>query len=147
MNNSMHLEFLSLSENESFARAAVGAFVSQLDPTIDEINDVKTAVSEAVTNAIVHGYGNVVGTIHISCVLSGNIVTITVSDNGRGIEDVSLARTPLYTGAKESERSGLGFTVMETFMDSLEVLSTPGEGTIVTMWKRVAVALDTALCI
>ncbi len=147
MNNSMHLEFLSISENESFARAAVAAFVSQLDPTLDELNDIKTAVSEAVTNAIVHGYGDVVGTVHIGCVLSGNVISVTVSDKGRGMEDVNLARTPLYSGAKGSERSGLGFTVMETFMDSIEVLSTPGEGTVVTMWKRVAVMQEAAVCL
>ncbi|MBQ4086811.1 MAG: anti-sigma F factor [Clostridia bacterium] len=146
MNNSMHLEFLSISENESFARAAVAAFAAQLDPTMDELDDIKTSVSEAVTNAIVHGYGDAVGTVHISCVLSGNVITVTVSDRGRGIEDVSLARTPLFTGAKGSERSGLGFTVMETFMDSIEVLSTPGEGTIVTMWKRIS-TLPQAACV
>jgi len=146
MNNSVHLEFLSISENESFARAAVAAFAAQLDPTMDELDDIKTSVSEAVTNAIVHGYGDAVGTVHISCVLSGNVITVTVSDRGRGIEDVSLARTPLFTGAKGSERSGLGFTVMETFMDSIEVLSTPGEGTIVTMWKRIS-TLPQAACV
>lgn len=148
MNNSMHLEFLSISENESFARIAVAGFVSQLDPSLDELDDIKTAVSEAVTNAIVHGYGNVVGTVHISCVLSGNTATITVSDKGQGIENVPLARTPLYTNAKDnSERSGLGFTIMETFMDSVEVLSAPGEGTVVTMWKRIASAQETAVCV
>lgn len=147
MNNSMHLEFLSISENESFARAAVAAFVSQLDPGLDELDDIKTAVSEAVTNAIVHGYSSAVGTVHISCILSGDVVTITVSDKGCGIENVQLARTPLYTSIKSGERSGLGFTVMETFMDSVEVLSTPGEGTVVTMWKRIASLREAAACV
>lgn len=146
MNNSMHMEFLSISENESFARATVAAFVAQLDPTVDELDDIKTSVSEAVTNAIVHGYGETVGMVHISCVLSGNVITVTVSDRGHGIDDISLARTPLYTGVKNGERSGLGFTVMETFMDSIEVLSTPGEGTVVTMWKRIA-SLPQAVCV
>lgn len=147
MNNSMHLEFLSISENESFARAAVAAFVSQLDPALDELDDIKTAVSEAVTNAIVHGYGDAVGTVHIRCILSGDVATITVSDKGCGIENVQLARTPLYTSIKSGERSGLGFTVMETFMDSVEVLSTPGEGTVVTMWKRIASLKEAAACV
>lgn len=147
MNNSMHLEFLSISENESFARAAVAAFVSQMDPSLQELDDIRTAVSEAVTNAIVHGYGDVVGTVHISCFLSGNVVTITVSDKGCGIENIPLARTPLYTGLQGSERSGLGFTVMETFMDSVEVLSSPGDGTVVTMWKRIASLQQTAVCL
>ena len=147
MNNSMHLECLSIPENESFARAAVAAFVSQLDPSLDELDDIKTAVSEAVTNAIVHGYGTVVGTVHIRCILSGDVATIMVSDKGCGIENVQLARTPLYTSIKSGERSGLGFTVMETFMDSVEVLSTPGEGTVVTMWKRIAGRAEKAACV
>lgn len=147
MNNSMKLEFLSLSQNEGFARAAVAAFVSQLNPTLDELDDIKTAVSEAVTNAIVHGYGDKTGTVYITCALNENTAAITVADMGRGIADVALARTPLYTSAEGSERSGLGFTVMETFMDSVEVVSTPGKGTAVTMCKRVGLEAALPICV
>ncbi len=137
MNNAMKLEFLSISENEQFARTAVASFVSQLNPTLDEIDDIKTAVSEAVTNAIVHGYPDAVGMVHIHCLLEEDTVKITISDNGCGILDVALARTPLYTSAKTGERSGLGFTVMETFMDEISVTSVPNEGTVVTMQKHI----------
>ena len=147
MNNSMKLEFLSISENEGFARAAVAAFVSQLNPTLDELDDIKTAVSEAVTNAIVHGYAGGLGTVHITCVLNENNTTISVADMGRGIENIDLARTPLYTSAEGGERSGLGFTVMETFMDSIEVLSTPGKGTVVTMQKKVGLSDQLPICV
>ena len=137
MNNSMKLEFLSLSENESFARCAVAAFVSQLNPTLEEIEDVKAAVSEAVTNIVVHAYAEDTGTVIISCELSDDTAIITVKDTGCGIEDIKLARTPLYSASEDSERSGLGFTVMESFMDSLDVESEKGVGTIVTMTKRI----------
>ncbi len=147
MNNSMKLEFLSLSENESFARAATAAFVSQLNPTLDELDDIKTAVSEAVTNAIVHAYPDSIGTVHIKCTICDDTVTITVLDNGRGIDNISLARTPLYTSVPAGERSGLGFTVMETFMDSVEVLSTLGKGTHVTMYKKIGVCDVAEACV
>ena len=137
MNNTMKLEFLSLSENERFARSSVAAFVSQLNPTLDEIEDIKAAVSEAVTNAVVHGYQNTTGTIYITCTLKDLTATITVRDTGCGIEDINLARTPLYTGLKYSERSGLGFTVMETFMDEIDVVSAPDKGTCVTLVKTI----------
>ena len=137
MNNSMKIEFLSLSENESFARCVVSAFISQLNPTLEEIEDVKAAVSEAVTNIVVHAYGNDTGIVYISCELNDDIATITVEDTGCGIEDISLARTPLYTASRDSERSGLGFTVMETFMDTLDVVSEKGMGTTVTMTKKI----------
>lgn len=137
MNNSMKIEFLSLSCNESFARCVVSAFVSQLNPTLEEIEDLKTAVSEAVTNIVVHAYGDDTGMVYISCELSGNTATITIKDNGCGIEDIALARTPLYTASPESERSGLGFTVMETFTDELFVTSEKGVGTTVTMTKHI----------
>lgn len=137
MNNTMKLEFLSLSENERFARSSVAAFVSQLNPTLDEIEDIKAAVSEAVTNAVVHGYQNTTGTIYITCTLKDLTATITVRDTGCGIEDINLARTPLYTGLKDSERSGLGFTVMETFMDEIDVVSEPDRGTCVTLVKTI----------
>ncbi len=137
MNNSMKTEFLSLSENESFARCVVSAFISQLNPTLEEIEDIKTAVSEAVTNIVVHAYGDDTGMVYISCELTDDTATITIKDTGCGIEDIKLARTPLYTASKDTERSGLGFTVMETFMDTLDVKSEKGTGTTVTMTKKI----------
>lgn len=137
MNNNMKLEFPSISQNEKFARTAVSAFVAQLNPTLDEIEDIKAAVSEAVTNVVVHGYGDNIGTVYITCSLCENKAIITVKDEGCGIEDLELARTPLYTGSADSERSGLGFTVMETFMDEIDVKSTKGHGTTVTLVKKI----------
>ena len=135
--NRVCIEFESRSQNEGFARVAVSAFVSQLDPTIEEIADVKTAVSEAVTNSIIHGYENKKeGIIRIEASISSNEVTITIIDNGRGIKDVEQAREPLYTSRPDLERSGMGFTVMETFMDSLNVESEFGKGTRVIMKKK-----------
>ncbi|MBC5629365.1 anti-sigma F factor [Clostridium sp. NSJ-6] len=137
LDNKVCIEFVSRSENEGFARVAVAAFVSQLDPTIDELADVKTAVSEAVTNSIIHGYENAKeGIIKIEAAISGNEVSITIIDNGRGIENVDQAREPLYTSRPDLERSGMGFTVMETFMDSLYVESEFGKGTRVIMKKK-----------
>ena len=133
--NMMKIEFLSKSQNEGFARVGVASFASQLDPTLEEISDVKTAVSEAVTNAIIHGYENGEGTIFIEVTLTGNELTLTVSDNGVGIEDLELAMQPLYTSRPDLERSGMGFTVMETFMDSLKVESNKGKGTKIIMKK------------
>ena len=138
MNNSMKMEFLSLSQNEKFARTAVASFVAQLNPTLDEIEDIKASVSEAVTNAIVHAYADCVGIVYITCNLKDNEATITIKDTGCGIEDISLARTPLYTSTQNSERSGLGFTVMETFTDEIDVTSAPGEGTTITLTKRIS---------
>ncbi len=135
--NKATITFLSKSENEGFARLCVAALMAQADPTIEELADVKTAVSEAVTNAIVHGYGQERGDIHMECVLEEKCITVTVKDNGKGIEDVAKAREPLFTTNPELERSGMGFTVMETFMDSVEVESIPGIGTKVTMKKRI----------
>lgn len=127
----------SRSVNESFARTAVAAFASQLDPTIDEINDIKTAVSEAVTNCIVHGYRNSVGKIFITVrIKSENAVLITVKDRGVGIDDIKKAREPLFTTGG-SDRAGLGFSVMESFTDRLTVRSAPGKGTTVTLYKRI----------
>jgi len=137
MENYMRLEFPSKSQNESFARAAVGAFVTQLDPTLEELADIKTAVSEAVTNAIIHGYAGIKGMVEIICKLSGQEVSVTVIDTGRGIADIALAMQPLYSGTPDEDRSGMGFTVMESFMDSLKVDSEVGRGTSVTMTKRV----------
>ncbi|MCX7883772.1 MAG: anti-sigma F factor [Caloramator sp.] len=133
--NEMKIEFPSKSQNEAFARVVVAAFASQLDPTIEELSDVKTAVSEAVTNAIIHGYENTSGTVTIKCSIDGNKLTVEVLDCGKGIEDVELARQPLYTSRPELERSGMAFTVMESFMDTLEVESQIGKGTRVIMTK------------
>ncbi|EPY2273140.1 anti-sigma F factor [Clostridium sporogenes] len=134
--NKMKIEFLSKSENESFARVSVAAFISQLDPTIDEITDVKTAVSEAVTNSIIHGYENSKkGMVSIESEIKGREVTVIISDNGDGIDNIELARQPLYTSRPDLERSGMGFTVMETFMDSLQVYSEKGKGTKIIMKK------------
>lgn len=135
--NKMKIEFLSKSENEGFARVAVAAFISQLDPTIEELTDVKTAVSEAVTNAIIHGYENKEGNIIIETKIKGNEIEVIVTDEGRGIENIELAMQPLYTSRPDLERSGMGFTVMETFMDSLSVESQFGKGTKVIMKKAL----------
>lgn len=139
MENSMTLRFLALSRNESFARAAASAFFTQLDPTMAELADLKTAVSEAVTNCVVHAYGDAApgSFVSMSMTLSENEATVVIEDTGRGIEDVEMARQPFFTTAPAEERSGMGFSVMEAFMDSLIVESSPGKGTKVTMTKRV----------
>lgn len=136
--NSMTVTFSSLSVNEAFARMAVSAFIMPLDPTVSEITDIKTAVSEAVTNSIIHGYDGLSGDIVLFCSYEGREIHIEISDRGRGIADIKTAMTPLYTSRPELERSGLGFTVMETFMDSLKVESLPGEGTKVIMSKKLS---------
>lgn len=135
--NEMKLEFLSKSSNEAFARIAVAAFASQLDPTIEEIADIKTAVSEAVTNSIIHAYPNRDGIIKIHSKLYENEIEIEVSDTGDGIENIEEAREPLYTTKGNLERSGMGFTIMESFMDNLTVESIVGLGTKITMKKRI----------
>ena len=135
--NEMKLEFVSKSANESFARISVAAFASQLDPTIDELADIKTAVSEAVTNSIIHGYENTIGIVKVECKIKENLIEIQVSDNGKGISNVEEARKPLYTTKAELERSGMGFTIMESFMDELKVESIPDVGTKVTMKKYI----------
>lgn len=138
MNNEMYVEFSSVSENESFARVAVGSFVAQLDPTMDELTEIKTVVSEAVTNSIIHGYNNEPDhLVSISCILQDGEVNLTINDNGIGIGDVDEARQPLYTSKPELERSGMGFTIIENFMDSVEVKSTPDKGTTVHMTKQL----------
>lgn len=136
--NSMRLEFLAISRNESFARVAVGSFFTQLNPTLEELADVKTAISEAVTNSIVHGYKNKGGTIVIECVILNDTMAVTVEDYGVGIADVDEAKQPFFTTMPGDERSGMGFTVMEAFMDGLEIKSRLGEGTTVCMLKKVA---------
>ncbi len=133
--NEMKVEFLSKSDNESLARVIAAAFAAQLDPIIEELEDIKTAVSEAVTNAIIHGYEKDDGTISMYCRLFENSIEITIADSGKGIEDINLARQPLYTSKPEMERSGLGFTVMESFMDKVEVISELHKGTKIIMQK------------
>lgn len=135
--NSFKMEFQSRSANESFARTVVACFAAQLDPTLDEINDIKTAVSEAVTNCIVHAYPDSIGKISLRVrVLEGDTIEITVKDFGCGIEDVEKARQQLFTTGGE-ERSGMGFTIMESFMDKLTVRSKPGKGTTVIMRRKI----------
>jgi stage II sporulation protein AB (anti-sigma F factor) len=130
--------FSSRSANEGFARAAAACYAAQLDPTLDELADIKTAVSEAVTNSIVHAYPDQLGTVSLRMrLLEGNELEITVKDHGVGIPDINRAREPLFTTGNE-ERSGMGFTIMESFMDCLRVRSTPGKGTTVTMRNKVA---------
>ncbi len=128
-------EFASLSENEALARVIVSAFIARLDPTLEELDDVRTAVSEAVTNAIIHGYNHEDGIVYLTCELEEHTVTITIEDHGIGIADLTQAMQPLYTSKPEEERSGMGFTMMQTFMDDLSVTSAPGEGTKVVMIK------------
>ena len=136
--NKMQIDFLSKSSNEGFARLAVAGFAAQLDPTLEEIGDIKTAVSEAVTNAIVHAYPDALGKVGLKLRLyPGNELELIVRDWGIGIADVEQARAPLFTTGNE-ERSGMGFTIMESFMDSVKVRSHPGKGTTVTMRKRFA---------
>ena len=135
--NIMKLEFLSKSTNEGFARVAVASFVSQLDPTIEELSEIKTAVSEAVTNSIVHAYHDELGMISISAQIKGDMVTIQIKDKGKGIADINKAKEPLYTTKPDLERSGMGFTIMESFMDKLVVKSELNKGTSVTMSKRI----------
>ncbi|MDI3311249.1 MAG: anti-sigma F factor [Thermoanaerobacterium sp.] len=135
--NKMELKFLSKSQNESFARTVVAAFAAQLDPTVEEIADIKTAVSEAVTNSIIHGYESKIDYIILKAEIEGNKITIEVIDNGVGIEDVEKAMEPLYTTKPDEDRSGMGFTVMQTFMDELVVESEKGKGTKVRMTKYI----------
>ena len=152
--NEVPLEFPSRSSNEGFARAAVACFAAQMDPTLNELEDIKTAVSEAVTNAIIHGYENLSGysrhgesipaysivhpgKVRMHCVLDGDMLSIEITDQGKGIEDIKKAMEPLFTTKPELDRSGMGFAFMEAFMDDLEVESTPGKGTRVHMRKKM----------
>ena len=135
--NEMKLEFISKSTNEAFARVAVAAFASQLDPTIEELADIKTAVSEAVTNCIIHGYETKQGIVKIVGRLKENEIILEISDNGKGIENIDIAKEPLYTTKPNLERSGMGFTIMESFMDSMEIESIVGLGTKVTISKKI----------
>ena len=135
--NYMILEFPSKSTNEAFARSAVACFAAQLDPTMEELGDIRTAVSEAVTNAIVHGYPDELGTVTVRCrILKGHILDIVVKDKGVGIRDIEQARRPMYTTGG-SDRSGMGFTIMESFMTNLDITSEPGKGTTVHMRRKL----------
>lgn len=135
--NKMKLEMMSKSNNEAFARITVAAFAAQLDLTLEELADIKTVVSEAVTNSIIHGYENKEGVIKIEARLFANSIEIEISDSGKGIENIELAKEPLYTTKPDLERSGMGFTIMESFMDELKVESVLGIGTKVTMKKLI----------
>ena len=138
--NSASVKILNIPENVSLARIITTGFIAQLDPTVSETSEIKTAVSEAVTNAIIHGYDGTVGEVELKLSNEGNKITIEISDNGIGINDVQAVRKPMFTTKPEMERSGLGFTVMESFMDTVEVKSAPGEGTTVTLTKTLGKA-------
>ncbi len=141
----MQIKFSALSQNESFARVTVAAFIAQLDPTLDELTEIKTVVSEAVTNAIIHGYEqNPAGVVYISAAIEDDMIDLVIRDNGIGIEDIEEARQPLFTTKPELERSGMGFTIMENFMDKIEIESQPGSGTTVRLTKYVT--KNKALC-
>ena len=135
--NEMELIFDALSMNEGLARVTVAAFITAKNPTMEELSDIKTAVSEAVTNAIIHGYENMEGKVYLRCRIDEDILTVEVEDKGIGIENVEQAMEPLYTTKPDMERSGMGFSFMEAFMDDLEVVSTPGEGTVIRMKKEI----------
>ncbi|MCE4047156.1 MULTISPECIES: anti-sigma F factor [Bacillaceae] len=138
MRNEMHLQFSAQSQNESFARVTVAAFITQLDPTMDELTEIKTVVSEAVTNCIIHGYENDPdGIVYISVIMEDSFIDLTIRDDGRGIMDVEEARQPLFTTKPELERSGMGFTIMENFMDEIEVHSSPENGTEIRLRKHL----------
>lgn len=142
MNNTseMMVEFSGEAQNESFARMVVAAFITRTNPTLEEVSDIKTAVSEAVTNSIIHGYEKSSGMISIRTRVDGRMVYIEVRDNGKGIEDIKKAMEPLYTSKPQEDRSGMGFSFMEAFMDGLTVESECGVGTIVKMWKEIGVS-------
>lgn len=131
------IEFDAVSENEGFARVCVAAFVTRLDPTLEEINDIKTAVSEAVTNSVIHGYNKKGGLITLTAEIEEKTLKVIIEDSGRGIDNVKKAMEPMFTTGEDDERSGMGFTFMDVFMDGLEVWSEPGRGTRVTMFKRI----------
>ena len=135
--NKVKVEFLSKSSNEAFARVVAASFVAQADPSIEVLADIRTAVSEAVTNSIIHGYDEKEGIITMACTLYPELVEITIEDSGKGIEDIEKAKEPLYTSKPELERSGMGFTVMETLMDTLIIESSPGTGTRIVMTKQL----------
>lgn len=136
--NEMSITFTAVSENEAFARVAVAAFVSQLNPTMEELTEIKTVVSEAVTNAVIHGYPDLVGDVFLHCKILGDRMELMVEDHGVGIDDLETVRQPLYTSRPELERSGMGFTIMESFVDEFQVTSEVGAGTRLRFVKRMA---------
>ena len=138
--NWMQLEFQAISENEQLARIAVASFITPLNPTLEEMADIKTAVSEAVTNAIIHGYEEEGGEVYLRCRLDGDLLEVEIEDKGKGIENIDKAMEPLFTTKPERDRSGMGFSFMEAFMDELEVTSIPGAGTTVMMKKKLGTA-------
>ena len=140
--NEMKLEFTSKTSNEAFARIAIAAFASQLDPTIDELSDIKTAVSEAVTNSIIHGYMNDEGMVRMEAKIFADTIEIEISDSGKGIENIEEAMKPLFTSKPNLERSGMGFTIMESFMDEIKVESSLGFGTRVILRKKISKELE-----
>ena len=135
--NRIYMEMDAVSENESFARVCIAAFCARLDPTLEEINDIKTAVSEAVTNSVIHGYNKKGGLITLTAEIEEKTLKVIIEDSGRGIDNVKKAMEPMFTTGEDDERSGMGFTFMDVFMDGLEVWSEPGRGTRVTMFKRI----------
>ncbi len=138
MINYMSLKFKSVSENEFLARVVIGAFIEPLKPTLMDVADVKTSISEAVTNAIIHGYdGMPDGSVEMSAVIENNVLTVKVVDQGKGISDIQKAREPMFTTKPELERSGMGFTIMESFMDGVDIISSPGSGTTIVMKKSI----------
>lgn len=139
--NEMRMEFSSNSENESLARTVISAFVARLDPTLEELADIKTAVSEAVTNAIIHGYEKSPGMVHMYAKVEDNVITIEISDQGAGIGNLEKAMEPMYTTKPELDRSGMGFAFMEAFMDELDVQSELGKGTVIRMKKTLYSAI------
>lgn len=145
--NEMILKFVSKPCNESFARITIAAFISQLDPTVDELSDIKTAVSEAVTNSIIHGYDSEDGIVEIKAKIISNTIEIEILDNGKGIENVEVAMKPLYTSKPNQERSGMGFTIMQSFMDEIRVESSLGFGTRIVMRKKINIKQESkAIC-
>ena len=141
--NEMRIEFAAVSDNESFARMAIAAFITPLNPTLEELSDVKTAISEAVTNAIIHGYenrGSLEDIVRMNCRLKGDVLEVEITDQGVGIEDIKTAMEPLYTSKPELDRSGMGFAFMEAFMDNLEVISEPHIGTCIKMCKKIGIS-------
>ena len=141
--NEMRIEFAAVSDNESFARMAIAAFITPLNPTLEELSDVKTAISEAVTNAIIHGYenrGSLEDIVRMNCRVKGDVLEVEITDQGVGIEDIKTAMEPLYTSKPELDRSGMGFAFMEAFMDNLEVISEPHIGTCIKMCKKIGIS-------
>ncbi len=137
MNNYMNLKFKSVSENELLARNGIAAFVAPLNPSLNDLADIKTSISEAVTNAIIHGYENEEGCVEVTAVIEEDLLTVKISDKGKGIDDITKAKEPLFTSKPDMEHSGMGFTIMESFMDTMEVISSKSFGTTVIMTKKI----------